>query len=171
MMGESTLASSLPPVHAPKWQARHRFWRSVATVTVTLACSMSPAWAATSPEGLWKTVDDDSGRTRSWIRIASTGATYTGRIERVLDADAKPGDVCEACTDDRRNKPIVGLEIIRNVRSSLADPAVFEGGEILDPEDGKVYRLRLHLEDGGRRLQVRGYWGPFYRTQSWMRLE
>jgi uncharacterized protein (DUF2147 family) len=125
--------------------------------------------AAATPEGLWKSIDDDTGQARSWIRIRQAGGEYSGRIERVLDADAKPGDVCEACTDDRRNQPIVGLEIIRHARASAKDPAAFEGGEILDPEDGKVYRLLLRLEDGGKRLLVRGYWGPFYRTQVWVR--
>lgn len=149
--------------------ARRQFLQALALVA--LAGSTLPGWAAASPEGLWKTIDDDTGQARSWIRIAFAGGSYVGKIERVLDADAKPGDLCEACTDDRRNKPIVGLEIIRRLQASRTDSSVFEGGEILDPEDGKVYRLRLRLEGGGERLQVRGYWGPFYRTQSWMRLE
>ena len=140
-------------------------------VPLLLACCALPAHAAGSPEGLWKTIDDDSGQARSWIRVTAAAGIFTGRIERVLDADAKPGDVCEACTDDRRNKPIVGLEIIRSLRAHRSDPALWEGGEILDPEDGKAYRLQLRVEDGGRRLQVRGYWGPFYRTQYWLRLE
>lgn len=148
---------------------RRTLLRALASLAV--ACCAAPVWSAGTLEGLWKTIDDDDGRARSWIRIVGTGGLYTGRIERVLDADARPGDVCEACTDDRRNKPIVGLEIIRNLRAQPADPTVFDGGEILDPEDGKVYRLRLRLQDGGRRLEVRGYWGPFYRTQSWLRLE
>ena len=138
---------------------------------LTLTRWAAPARAAATIEGLWKTVDDDGGQARSWVRIVGAGGSYVGRIERVLDADARPGDVCEACTDDRRNQPIVGLEIIRKLRAQAGDATAYEAGEILDPEDGKIYRLRVRLEDGGRRLQVRGYWGPFYRTQVWLRLE
>jgi uncharacterized protein (DUF2147 family) len=148
---------------------RTRCWRVLALAWL-VGCATS-GWAAAPIEGVWKTVDDDSGKARSWIRIVDAGGTYTGRIERVLDADAKPGDVCAACTDDRRHQSIIGLEIIRKLRASKTDPTAYEGGEILDPEDGKVYRLQVRVEDGGKRLQVRGYWGPFFRTQLWQRLE
>lgn len=153
-----------PPSRPPF--ARRRLSRLAPLVLVFAAAVCA---AAPSPEGLWKTVDDDTGQARSYIRISAAGGELSGRIERVLDADAKPGDVCEACTDDRRNQPIVGLEIIRHARVSAKDAAAFEGGSILDPEDGKVYRLLLRLEDGGKRLLVRGYWGPFFRTQVWVR--
>ena len=160
---------------APSMQAPapgRRLQRAAAGLAlVALSALASVCAAAPTPEGLWKTVDDDSGQARSWIRIRGAGGEFSGRIEKVLDADAKPGDVCEACTDERRNQPIVGLEIIRKARPDPKDPTAFEGGNILDPEDGKVYRLLLRLEDGGKRLQVRGYWGPFYRTQVWLRLE
>jgi uncharacterized protein (DUF2147 family) len=148
---------------------RTRWWRVLAVAA--LAGHTALGWAAAPIEGVWKTVDDASGQARSWIRIVGAAGAYTGRIERVLDADAKPGDVCEACNDDRRRQAITGLEIIRMLRASKTDPSAYEGGEILDPEDGKVYRLQVRVEDGGKRLQVRGYWGPFFRTQFWTRLE
>jgi uncharacterized protein (DUF2147 family) len=146
-----------------------RFLRAV--LSVALLAAASAGFASPTPVGLWQSVDDDSGQARSWIRIVAVGRTYAGRIERVLDADTQPSDVCDACRDDRHRQPIVGLEIIRNAQPSPKDSLVFEGGTILDPEDGKLYRLELRLEAGGLRLRVRGYWGPFYRTQTWLRLE
>jgi uncharacterized protein (DUF2147 family) len=73
------------------------------------------------------------------------------------------------CSDDRKNQPINGLEIIRNM--SRRDEE-YAGGEILDPDSGWVYRCKFHLEDGGQKLLVRGYLGIslFGRTQTWTRV-
>ncbi|MCV4777311.1 DUF2147 domain-containing protein, partial [Escherichia coli] len=84
---------------------------------------------------------------------------------------AKPDAVCEKCSDDRKNQPIVGLTIIRNVKKNGDDAALWDGGDILDPNNGKVYRVRMKPVDGGRRLEVRGYIGAplLGRTQVWQR--
>jgi uncharacterized protein (DUF2147 family) len=74
------------------------------------------------------------------------------------------------CTDDRKGQPKIGLEIIRDAKKSGAE-LLWEGGTILDPENGKTYKLRLTPIEGGARLQVRGYIGPFYRTQVWQRVQ
>jgi uncharacterized protein (DUF2147 family) len=74
------------------------------------------------------------------------------------------------CTDDRKGQPKIGLEIIRDAKKSGSEP-LWEGGTILDPENGKVYKLRLSPQDGGKTLQVRGYIGPFFRTQLWQRVQ
>ena len=77
---------------------------------------------------------------------------------------------CTACTDDRKNQPKLGLEIIRGAKKSDTDN-VWEGGRILDPENGKEYTLRMTPLEGGRKLQVRGFIGPFFRTQVWVRVQ
>jgi uncharacterized protein (DUF2147 family) len=74
------------------------------------------------------------------------------------------------CTDDRKGQAKIGLEIIRDAKKSGAE-TLWEGGTILDPENGKTYKLRLTPIEGGARLQVRGYIGPFYRTQVWQRVQ
>lgn len=129
------------------------------------------AFAQATPVGLWKTIDDETKKEKSLVRIVETGGTLSGRIEKLLALDAKADDVCDKCTDERKDKPIVGLSIIRNAKVSPEDPGLWTGGEILDPNNGKTYKLRLKPLDGGKALEVRGYIGPFYRNQTWIRVE
>lgn len=96
-----------------------------------------------------------------------SGALH-GRIDKAISQGSEP--LCTLCTDDRKNQHKLGLEIIRGVRSAEGG-AVWEGGKILDPENGKEYTVRLTPTDAGKRLRVRGYIGPFYRTQVWQRME
>ena len=91
-----------------------------------------------------------------------------GKIEKISDP-AKATAVCDKCSDERKDQPILGMTILRNVRA--ADGGVWEGGDILDPNNGKTYRTRLKPVDGGKKLEMRGYIGPFYRTQTWIRVE
>jgi len=127
------------------------------------------AFAQTSPVGLWKTIDDDGKTAKSLVRISEQGGTLVGSIDKLLDP-TDPGDSkCDKCKDDRKDKPIVGLQIIRGVKAE--GEGVWGGGEILDPNNGKTYRTRLKPVDGGKKLEMRGYIGPFYRTQTWIRVE
>lgn len=121
----------------------------------------------TSPIGKWKTVDDNSGKTKSVVEIYETGGKLFGKILDLIDPD-EPDPKCKECdTDDPRYmKPVVGLEIIRNMEK---DGNAWEDGDILDPENGKVYRCKLWVEEG--KLQVRGYIAFLYRTQTWLPAE
>ena len=127
------------------------------------------ASAQMTPVGLWKTIDDDGKTEKSLVRISESGGLVSGKVEKVLDPKAKPDDVCDKCSDERKDKPIVGLAIIRNAKKSSDD--TWEGGDITDPNNGKVYKLRLKPLDGGKKLEVRGYIGPFFRNQQWVRAE
>ncbi len=127
-----------------------------------------PAWSASlSPVGTWRTFDDRSGRERGLVSIYETSTGLAGRIEATTDP-AEGRHVCETCTDDRKGQPIIGLEILRGMH---ADGQAWDGGRILDPETGSVYRCEMHLEDGGAKLVLRGYIGIswFCRTQTWIR--
>jgi len=135
-----------------------------------LAFASSATFAQSTPVGLWRNVDDKTGEVKAEIRITEAQDGLRGRIEKVLKKDAKPDEVCDKCEDDRKDKPVVGMEIIRGGKKS-ADGDVWEGGKILDPENGREYRLRLAPIEGGGKLQVRGYIGPFYRTQTWVRAQ
>jgi uncharacterized protein (DUF2147 family) len=142
-----------------------------ALATLLLAAVAGAAHAQTAtPVGLWKTIDDKSKSERSLVRISETGGVLVGRIEKVLGPDAKPDAKCDLCTDDRKDKPIVGLEIIRGVKKN---EDLWDGGTILDPNEGKAYKVRLTLADDGRKLDVRGYIGAplLGRTQTWLRVE
>ena len=141
-------------------------------IAVVLAAIVvhAAALAQATPVGLWKSIDDETKKEKSLVRIADNGGVLTGKIEKLLDPD-KQNDVCDKCTDDRKDKPIVGMTIIRNAKLAGDDATVWTGGDIVDPNNGKVYKLRLKPLDGGKALEVRGYIGPFYRNQTWIRVE
>ena len=105
------------------------------------------------------------------VRIKETNGVYSGTIEKLLDPDSKQDAVCDKCTDDRKDKPVLGMTILRGLKASEGDATVFEGGTIVDPNNGKVYRTRLKPVEDGKKLEMRGYIGPFYRTQVWLRVE
>jgi uncharacterized protein (DUF2147 family) len=138
---------------------------------LALLPALSHAAAPTSPVGLWKTVDDKTHMVTGLVRITETNRQLTGRVERVLDPKAKPGARCKPCTDERHDQPIEGLTILRGVRPSASEAGVWEGGDILEPKTGKIYRVRLQLQEGGKALEVRGYLGFFFRNQYWQRQE
>ena len=136
---------------------------------ILLVGVIGSAMAQGSPVGLWRSVDDQSGETKAEIRIDEAGGALVGRIERSLKKDTKPDAVCEECSDDRKDKPMLGLEIIRGAKKTEGKD-VWEDGKILDPENGKTYTLRLTPIEGGKKLEVRGYIGPFFRNQTWTRV-
>lgn len=129
-----------------------------------------PALAQATPVGLWRNIDDKTGEAKAEIRIVDQGGALFGKIEKRLAKDAKPDAKCEECNDDRKGKPMDGLEIIRGARKAEGKD-VWEGGKILDPENGREYTLRLTPQEGGKKLDVRGSFGPFGRTQSWVRVQ
>lgn len=130
----------------------------------------SAAYAQMSPVGLWRTIDDETKQPKSLVRITESGGVVTGKIEKLFNP-SEPDPKCDKCTDDRKNQPIVGLQIIRNVRQDAGDKALWTGGEILDPGKGKTYKARFKPVDGGKKMEMRGYIGFLYRTQVWERVE
>jgi len=141
--------------------------KSVIAIAV-LGFVAASAQAQMSPVGVWKTIDDETKLPKALVRITETNGVVSGKIDKLLAADAKPDAKCDKCEDDRKDKPIVGMEIIRDVKK---DDEVWAGGTILDSAKGKVYKTRLKPVDGGKKMEVRGYVGFFYRTQVWERVE
>ena len=139
-------------------------------LAAVLAGSALSAMAQSTPVGLWKTIDDKTGEVASEVRIVDNGGVLTGRIEKLLRKNVKQDAVCELCTDNRKNQPVLGLEIIRGAKKA-DDKAVWEGSKVLDPDDGKEYTLKLSPLEDGKKLQVRGYIAFFYRTQIWVRAQ
>ena len=141
-----------------------------AALLLSAACGAALAQQAT-PVGLWKTIDDDSKAEKSLVRIsAEAGGTLGGRIEKLLDP-AKDKAVCDKCSGALHGQPIAGMTILSGARKADGGEFVWEGGQILDPNNGKTYKVRLKPVDDGTKLEVRGYLGPFYRTQVWQRVE
>jgi uncharacterized protein (DUF2147 family) len=135
----------------------------------TLAVAGAPAalaQQADSPVGLWKNIDDQTKQPKALIRIVEQGGALVGRIEKILTDKADA--LCDLCTDDRKGKPVQGMTILTGLKK---DGEEWSGGEILDPNNGKVYKAKAKLTDGGRKLDVRGYIGVALmgRTQTWVR--
>jgi uncharacterized protein (DUF2147 family) len=141
-------------------------------IALALAGASLAAAAQSTPAGLWKTIDDDGKTEKSLVRVTDNGGVFTGRIEKVFDA-AKAELRCEKCSDDRKDQPVMGMTIIRGVKARADDKGLWDGGEILDPNEGKTYKVRMKPIDGGKRLELRGYIGvPLLgRTQTWVRVE
>jgi len=122
-----------------------------------------------TPSGLWKNIDDATGKPRALIRVSETQGTLQGRIERVFLA---PGEnpICVKCSGTKRNAPVIGLVILDGLHK---DGDEYVGGQILDPDSGKTYRCKVKLLDNGLKLSVRGYIGvpALGRTQTWFREE
>jgi uncharacterized protein (DUF2147 family) len=119
---------------------------------------------------LWKTIDDNESYVRSEVRIVDNAGVVSGKIERNLDRKAKPDDRCTECKDDRKDQLIVGLEVLRGLKKNEGKDT-WEGGTVVDPDNGKTYRASLTPIEGGAKLQLRGYIGFFYRTQVWVRAQ
>ena len=139
--------------------------------SLLLSMAAGTALAQATPAGLWKTIDDKTNAEKSLVRITEAGGVFTGKVEKILTdkADAK----CTECTDDRKGQPVQGMTILRGIKPDASDKGTWVGGDILDPNDGKIYKVLLKLADGGKKLDVRGYIGmPMLgRTQTWHRVE
>lgn len=140
-------------------------------ITLALAAAAGSVLAQSTPVGLWKTIDDETKAEKSQVRISEAGGLLSGKIEKIADT-TKQDAKCEKCSDERKDKPVLGMVIIRNAKAD-ADKQHWEGGDILDPNNGKVYKLRLKPVDGGKKLEVRGFIGMALlgRTQTWIRVE
>ena len=140
--------------------------RPVAVLALLLIASATEATAA-SPEGRWSTIDDRSGEVRSVVRLQIEDGELRGFVEKIVPRAGDPTDPhCTRCSGARRNQRVTGMQILEGYRR---DGDRWTGGRVLDPENGKEYSSSVWL-DGPDRLRVRGYWGLFYRTQTWHRV-
>jgi sterol desaturase/sphingolipid hydroxylase (fatty acid hydroxylase superfamily) len=122
---------------------------------------------AQSPVGTWQTIDDGDGKPRSTVQIEAAGKGLTGKVLDLFPRSCEPPDpVCDRCPGTRRGQPVKGMNILWGFKKSGNE---WTGGSILDPANGKTYRCTVWLEDADT-LKVRGYWGLFWRTQTWKRM-
>jgi len=119
--------------------------------------------------GKWKTIDDETGKPRSIVEIFERDGKVHGKIIKLFREPQEDQDpVCTGCEEDdpRYKKKIIGMEILTGM---VKDDNEYEDGEILDPKSGKVYDCKIWVD--GKDLKVRGYIGPFFRTQTWLKAE
>ena len=141
---------------------------------VVLFCIFILLWtvsalAQETPVGKWKTIDDVTNKEKSIIEIYDDGGKLYGRILELLQPEDK-GKVCDKCTGADKNKPTVGLVILKGLQK---DGTEYSGGTILDPKNGKIYKCKMELQDGGKKLRVRGFIGfsLLGRNQFWHRVQ
>ena len=136
----------------------------VALLIVTTLFGVSGTESAEPVQGKWNTIDEKTGKVVSEVEVYDQGGKVFAKIVGLTeptDAQGKP-KTCTKCTGPDKDKPIVGLVIVKDLSR---DGDRYKGGTIMDPEDGKVYKAEVWPEDG--KLKVRGYLGVFYRTQTW----
>lgn len=117
-----------------------------------------------SPIGYWKTIDDETGEAKSIVKIYQVDDKLYGRVDKLL---LRPGALCTACEGEDHNKPITNMVIMWGLEDQ--GEGVWGSGKIFDPEKAKTYRAKIWIENEGASLKVRGYLGPFFRTQTWYR--
>lgn len=141
-------------------------------ITLALSACCGLAFAQSTPVGLWKTIDDETKQEKSYVRITDADGALTGKVEKIIDPN-KQDEVCDKCTDERKGQRKLGMTIVRNVKKNAEQADLWDSGDILDPNNGKVYRVLMKTIDGGRKLEVRGFIGlPLLgRTQTWIRIE
>ena len=144
----------------------------IGLVAALLWLTYTTAWAQATPTGLWRTIDDETGKERSLIRITDAGGQWQGVVEKIFP---QPGDnpdhLCDKCEGELKNKPVVGMRILWALKKK--SDVKYDGGSILDPNNGKTYRCKLTVLEQGRKLEVRGYIGVSLlgRSQIWIREE
>ena len=140
---------------------------SIALVALTVG---NFAMAQMTPVGTWQSIDDKTKEAKAEIVITDTAGGLSGEMTKLLRKTADQNAKCTECSDDRKDKAMVGLEIIRGAKKA-AEKEVWEDGKILDPENGKNYTLRLTPIESGKKLEVRGSIFGIGRTQTWVRVQ
>ncbi|WP_118185727.1 DUF2147 domain-containing protein [Paraburkholderia phosphatilytica] len=143
--------------------------KHAALAGVLFATAMTAFAQSATPVGTWQTIDDHTGKPKALVQISQdSDGSLSGKVIKGLGPNDQPDRRCTACTDARKDQLILGMTIIDDMKS---DGSNWDGGQILDPENGKVYKCKMHLEDGGQKLVVRGYIGVSLlgRSQTWVR--
>lgn len=126
--------------------------------------------AKNSPIGFWKTIDDTNGQSKSIVQIWEMNNVLYGKVIKLF---SEPNKLCTACDGVRHNQPIIGMTMMDNFKHSKENANEWNGGNILDPKNGKTYHSLVRVAANGQKLNVRGYIGMplFGRSQTWVRVE
>lgn len=145
--------------------------RAAAVLVAFLPMGLSAQAATSSPAGLWHTIDDATGKPRAEIRISVAGDQLTGTVVRSLVPGEEGDKLCEKCPGARHNQPMIGMAILTGLRRDRENPLLWTGGEVLDPDVGKVYKAKVEVAKDGKSLKMRGFLGVAMlgRTQVWKR--
>lgn len=121
-----------------------------------------------SPAGRWQTIDDDTGKAKSIVEIyRTTDGSYAGKVVEILDTRNGTDPLCDKCRGSNRNKPIKGMVILWGLKPD--GPGKWNGGTVLDPENGKTYKSKIELLENARKLGMSGCIAFICRRQIWIR--
>lgn len=140
-------------------------WRVAFCILFVGLCNI--ATATISPIGNWQTIDDETHKPRSIIKIWKKQGELFGKIEKIYFRKGEDAnDVCKICRGPEHNKRVLGMTILWNLKGK---GQFWTDGKILDPHNGKTYRCNITMSDNGKTLSVRGYIGLplFGRSQTW----
>ena len=137
-------------------------------LTSILVVSITQLSFSQSAIGVWKTIDDETNKVKSHIKIYTVGNELRGKIIKIFpEKGEEVNPKCKKCTGDKKGKPIIGMVILSDMKK---DGKEWSSGTILDPDNGKLYSCKIWCESNNV-LKVRGYIGWLYRTQTWKRLQ
>ena len=126
------------------------------------------ASAQNSPAGRWQTIDDDTGKPKSVVEIyRARDGNYAGKVVEIIDTSDGADPLCDKCRGSNRNKPVKGMVILWGLKPD--GPGKWSGGSVLDPENGKTYKSKIELREGGARLGMFGCIAFICRQQVWIR--
>ena len=138
-------------------------------LSLLITVSHNFTFAQSDITGKWKSFDDETLEVKSIVEVFEKDGKYYGRIVKLFRKSSEDQDpVCTECDaeDPRFKKKIIGMEILKDMKKIGEE---YSEGTILDPKNGKVYRCKIWIEDED--LKLRGYLGPFYRTQTWKKAD
>lgn len=141
---------------------------STLAVAIVAAAYARPLHAQNTPAGTWHTISDVTHKPKGVVEILEVDGKFVGKVVRSLEPGQDVSPICDLCPGDKKDKPVWGMEILWGLKP---DGDAWSGGQILDPDTGKIYKAKMHLEDGGKKLVVRGYIGISLlgRSQTWVR--
>ena len=143
------------------------------TTALLISCSLFAS--SDSIVGKWRNIDDKTGFSKGIVEIfQNKDGTYSGKVAEITPHPGyTPKEICDLCSGNDRNKPIIGMTILHNFKVSPNNPNEYNQGMILDPSNGKHYKAKMKLNASGKRLSLRGYIGVemIGRSQTWIRYE